>query len=187
MSTITLEHLTFGFDGQDQLLFNDASFNLDTGWNLGLVGRNGRGKTTLLRLLQGQLPFTGHLTVPVPLHFFPQPIADETQLTLYAMQAVSEAEQWQLERELNLLGVDPDVLWRPYETLSGGEQTKVRLALLFVDEAHFALIDEPTNHLDTAGREQVAAYLTQKRGFIVVSYDRHFLDTVTDHTYLGDR
>lgn len=187
MSTITLEHLTFGFDGQDQLLFKDASFNLDTGWNLGLVGRNGRGKTTLLRLLQGQLPFTGQLTVPVPLHYFPQPITDETQLTLYAMQAVSDAEQWQLERELNLLGVDPDVLWRPYATLSGGEQTKVRLALLFVDEAHFALIDEPTNHLDAAGREQVAAYLNQKRGFIVVSHDRHFLDTVTDHTLAIDK
>ncbi|WP_179394298.1 ribosomal protection-like ABC-F family protein [Lacticaseibacillus absianus] len=186
MTTIQLDHLTFGYDGQ-ALLFDNASFDLDTSWHLGLVGRNGRGKTTLLRLLLGELDAPGHLSVPVPLHYFPQPIADPTALTLYAMQAISDAEQWQLERELNLLAVDPDVLWRPYADLSGGEQTKVRLALLFVDTAHFALIDEPTNHLDTASRQHVAAYLRRKSGFIVVSHDRDFLDAITDHTLAIDK
>lgn len=180
MATITLHHLSFGYDGQAPL-FTDVNLNLDAAWHLALVGRNGRGKTTLLRLLQHQLPFTGTISAPAT-HYFPQPIPDPDQLTLYAMQAVSPAEQWELERELNLLHVDPDVLWRPYATLSGGEQTKVRLALLFVDADQFALIDEPTNHLDAASREQVAAYLQKKTGFIVVSHDRHFLDAVSDHT-----
>mgnify|MGYP004468417709 CR=1 FL=1 len=186
MSTITIKHLNFAYDGQTPL-FSDANFYLDTNWHLGLVGRNGRGKTTLLRLLQGQLDYTGELSVPVALTYFPQPITDPSQLTLYALQETNDFEQWQLERELNLMGMTPDLLWRPYAELSGGEQTKVRLALLFTDTEHFALIDEPTNHLDGASRALVADYLKRKSGFIVISHDRHFLDQVTDHTLAIDR
>lgn len=186
MSTITIKHLNFAYDGQAPL-FSDANFYLDTGWHLGLVGRNGRGKTTLLRLLQGQLDYTGELSVPPALTYFPQPLPDPTQLTLYALQEANDFEAWQLERELNLMGVSPDLLWRPYTDLSGGEQTKVRLALLFTAGTRFALIDEPTNHLDVASRQLVADYLRQKAGFIVISHDRHFLDQVTDHTLAIER
>ncbi|WP_461214220.1 ribosomal protection-like ABC-F family protein [Lacticaseibacillus sp. GG6-2] len=186
MSTITIKHLNFAYDGQAPL-FTDTNFYLDTSWHLGLVGRNGRGKTTLLRLLQGQLEHAGDLHVPVALTYFPQPIADPSQLTLYALQEANDFEQWQLERELNLMGMSPDLLWRPYVDLSGGEQTKLRLALLFTDTDRFALIDEPTNHLDTASRQLVADYLKRKSGFIVISHDRHFLDQVTDHTLAIDR
>jgi len=84
-------------------------------------------------------------------------------------------------RELSYLDVDADVLWRPFETLSNGEQTKVLLAALFLNEGHFLLIDEPTNHLDTAAREKVSAYLQKKKGFILVSHDRCFLDGYVDH------
>lgn len=63
-------------------------------------------------------------------------------------------------------------MWRPFETLSNGEQTKVMLAALFLNEGHFLLIDEPTNHLDVAARRQVADYLNRKKGFILVSHDR---------------
>ena len=69
-----------------------------------------------------------------------------------------------------------DVLYRPFETLSNGERTKVLLAALFLNEGHFLLIDEPTNHLDTKARELVSAYLKRKKGFILVSHDRMFLD-----------
>lgn len=186
MATITLSHLTFGYDGQTEL-FHDVSLNLDLSWHLGLVGRNGRGKTTLLKLLQGQLDHQGTISVPAPLHYFPQPIEDEDQLTLYAMQEHATAEQWQMERELNLMHVDPAILWRPFNLLSGSEQTKVRLALLFAMDAGFALIDEPTNHLDAASRQLVAAYLKHKHGFIVVSHDRQFLDDITDHTLAIDK
>ena len=91
------------------------------------------------------------------------------------------AESWELMRELSYLDVDADVLWRPFETLSNGEQTKVLLAALFLNEGHFLLIDEPTNHLDTAAREKVSAYLQKKKGFILVSHDRCFLDGCVDH------
>ena len=84
-------------------------------------------------------------------------------------------------RELSYLDVSADVLWRRFETLSNGEQTKVLLAALFLNENHFLLIDEPTNHLDTNAREKVAAYLKKKKGFILVSHDRRFLDGCVDH------
>lgn len=69
----------------------------------------------------------------------------------------------------------------PLTPLSGGERTKVLLALLFLRDHRFLLIDEPTNHLDMRAREQVAAYLRRKSGFILVSHDRAFLDACVDH------
>lgn len=85
------------------------------------------------------------------------------------------------ERELGLLGVDESVLPRPFATLSNGEKTKLLLAALFLKENNFLLIDEPTNHLDLDGRRLVAKYLKSKRGFILVSHDRAFLDECIDH------
>ena len=84
-------------------------------------------------------------------------------------------------RELSYLDMEAAVLYRPFETLSNGEQTKVLLAALFCNEGHFLLIDEPTNHLDVKAREIVAAYLKKKKGFILVSHDRRFLDGCVDH------
>lgn len=188
MSTIEIKNLTFGYDGQDNVLFDHANLTLASAWKLGLTGRNGRGKTTLLNLLQGKLPFQGTIQTRENFYYFPQTIQDTTQLTFYALSEVATFEQWELEREFNLLHLKPEVLWQPFASLSGGEQTKALLALLFVDDAHFALIDEPTNHLDLASRIQVAQYLKNKRqGFIVISHDRHFLDDVIDHVLVIEK
>lgn len=86
-----------------------------------------------------------------------------------------------IERELNKLAVSIDVLQRAYMTLSNGEQTKVLLAALFLKKNNFLLIDEPTNHLDLDARQVVSRYLNSKKGFILVSHDRHFLDHCIDH------
>ena len=75
-----------------------------------------------------------------------------------AQQLAPGYEQWRLERELSLLEMDEDALWRPFRQLSGGEKTKLQLAALFLQEDAFPLIDEPTNHLDTESRQLVAAY-----------------------------
>ena len=91
-------------------------------------------------------------------------------------------EQWKLERELNLMHVDSNLIWQSFNTLSGGEQTKILLALSFIDENSFPLIDEPTNHLDEESRQEICKYLTKHhKGYIVVSHDRNFLNQVTDH------
>lgn len=84
-------------------------------------------------------------------------------MTKFVLDELYRFEDWQIQRELNLLGLSEATLWRPFETLSGGEQTKVLLAGLFLDTDHFALIDEPTTHLDQASREHIAKYLKGKK------------------------
>lgn len=188
MSQIEIKQLTFSYPGQEKQLFDQVNLNLDSEWKLGLFGRNGRGKTTLLRLLQKQLEYRGKISYQVNFKYFPQEVRDPSQLAIYALNETNSFEEWQLERELNLMGVDPAVLWRPFVSLSGGEQTKLRLALLFIGQGDFPLIDEPTNHLDHAGRQQVAAYLKKKKqGFIVVSHDRQFVDEIVDHILVIDK
>lgn len=182
MTNIKIDHLTFGYDQLGTLLFDDAQLNIADDWKLGLVGRNGRGKTTLLNVLRGELPYQGEITHQLEMKYFPKKVEDPTQLTYYALSEDEELEIWKLDRELTLLNCDLDVLWRPYSTLSGGEQTKVLLALLFLEKHSFPLIDEPTNHLDRHGRQQVAKYLGHKKqGYILVSHDRTFLDQTVNH------
>lgn len=182
MSLIRVENVTFAYPGSYDNIFENVSFQLDTDWKLGFVGRNGRGKTTFLNLLQGKYEYSGSIYSSVVFDCFPYAVEDKTQLTCQVLEQVCpDAQQWQIIRELNLLDVEEDVLWRPFDTLSNGEQTKVLLAALFLNEGHFLLIDEPTNHLDTKARQKVAAYLKRKKGFILVSHDRRFLDQCVDH------
>lgn len=185
MSNIKINHLTFGYT--DQLIFDNVSINIDDQWKLGLVGRNGRGKTTLLKILLGEVEAHIDIKTNKSFVYFPQTINDKEQLTLFVLQELADFEQWKLERELTLMGVDLDTLWRPFNSLSGGEQTKMLLAVLFLDEHNYPLIDEPTNHLDKASREKIAAYLAEKKGYILISHDRQFLNKTTDHTMAIER
>lgn len=182
MSSIEFKQLTFGFDLQQEALFDHVDLIIDTNWKLGLIGRNGRGKTTLLKLLLGEYAYQGVIQTTKTFVYFPQTVSDPTQLTQFVVEELMTCEMWQVKRELTLLGIEPELLWRPFSSLSGGEQTKVLLALLFSDDTHFPLIDEPTNHLDKQARAQVADYLKQKKqGFLLVSHDRDFVDEVVDH------
>lgn len=182
MSIIKITNLSFHYDDSSQNIFNNLNLNLDSSWKLGLVGRNGRGKTTFLNLLRNKLHGLGQIQTKLDFSFFPIEIGHRENITLYELQEKANFEQWELERELNLMKVDPNLLWQPFNTLSGGEQTKVLLALSFTDRNSFPLIDEPTNHLDEISRQQVAHYLKKHdQGYIVVSHDRSFLNQVTDH------
>lgn len=178
---INIQQLHFGFDTLDRPLFENVNLTLDTKWCLGLIGRNGRGKTTLLNLLLEKYPYTGDIISDVEFVYFPQHIRNKNQLTYYAIDEVMPVELWKLERECQLLHLDKDILWQPFEQLSGGEQTKVLLAALFCEEDRFPLLDEPTNHLDITARKIVSNYLNKKQGYIVVSHDRNFVDEVVDH------
>ena len=176
------------YEGSYEPVFENLNINLDTRWKLGLIGRNGRGKTTLLNLMLGKYPYQGVIENPLTPVYFPFEVADPTELTLFVMQsAAPEAEDWQLMREMNLLKVTEDALYRPFDTLSKGEQTKALLCALFAREDAYPLIDEPTNHLDAHGRELVADYLRSKDGFLLVSHDRAFLNRCIDHVFSLNR
>lgn len=218
MSLIDITNLSFAYDGSYEPVFEKVSFQIDTDWKLGFIGRNGRGKTTFLNLLMGNYPYQGSISSSVSFDYFPFTIASkdeiaqtvirnkiapftewETQMELLLKDGSEQAletygeilelylqhDGYQIneliEKEARKLGVSPDTLLRPFHTLSNGEQTKLMLAGLFLKKNQFLLIDEPTNHLDREGREIVGNYLAAKKGFILVSHDRAFLDQVVDH------
>ena len=182
MSLIQVSHLTFAYDGSYDNVFENLSFQIDTDWKLGFTGRNGRGKTTFLRLLMGQYEYRGEISASVQFEYFPCQPKHPDWLAWDALEELEPGlEQWRLLREMTRLELEEDVLYRPFETLSHGEQTKLLLALLFLRENGFPLIDEPTNHLDAHGREVVSRYLSGKKGFLLVSHDRAFLDGCVDH------
>lgn len=182
MSLIQISKLSFEYDGALEPVFSNVELSLDTNWRLGLVGRNGRGKTTLLRLLAGELPCGGSIFASVEFDYFPFPVAHPDSLTGEVLEeAAPEAERWQIEKELAALELPSELLYRPFSTLSGGERTRCLLAALFSRQNRFLLIDEPTNHLDMAGREIVTRYLRRQKGFILVSHDRSVLDGCVDH------
>lgn len=182
MSMIEISNLTFAYDGSYDYIFENVSLRLDTDWRLGLVGRNGRGKTTLLNLLQHKYEYRGTIRADVPFDYFPFAIPDPDKDAIGVIEDVQpDYEYWQLAREMHRLEMSDEILYRPFRSLSGGEQVKLLLALLFARENRFLLIDEPTNHLDAEARALVADYLKTKRGFLLVSHDRAFLDGCVDH------
>lgn len=188
MSQINVTNLTFYYEGSYDTIFEDVSFQIDTNWRLGFIARNGKGKTTFLKLLMGQYEYQGSISASVLFDYFPFEVRDKKRNTVDILEEIdSDYELWKICRELNLLQVDADVLYRPFETLSNGEQTKVMLALLFSKENHFLLIDEPTNHLDMETRELLKEYLNTKKGFILVSHDRSFMDGCVDHVLVINR
>ncbi len=188
MSVITVNDLTFAYEGSYDNVFEHVSFRLDTDWRLGLIGRNGRGKTTLLRLLMGQYEYGGSIVSPVGFDYFPFAVENTEQETWEVAAGINpELELWQLQKEIGRLEVKEETLYRPFKTLSQGEQTKVLLAVLFLRENAFLLIDEPTNHLDREARKVLGAYLQTKKGFMLVSHDRQLLDACVDHVLSFNR
>jgi len=181
---LSIRNLSFMYEGSYTPVFENLNIHLDTRWRLGLVGRNGRGKTTLLSLMLGKYAYQGVIDLPLRAVYFPFDVPDPAQLTLFVMQeAAPDTPDWRLMREMKLLHLTEDALYRPFDTLSKGEQTKALLCALFAREDVYPLIDEPTNHLDLHGRELVADYLRQKDGFLLVSHDRAFLNRCIDHVF----
>ncbi|MCL1996198.1 MAG: ABC-F type ribosomal protection protein [Defluviitaleaceae bacterium] len=182
MALIDVSNLTFAYEGSYDNIFENVNFQIDTDWKLGFTGRNGRGKTTFLNLLLGKYEYSGKISANVDFRYFPYNLPNKSIDTAAVIEDICTSfQEWEIIRELSLLGIDKNVLDRPFQTLSNGEQTKVMLAALFLTENVFLLIDEPTNHLDMDGRKIVSQYLNQQHGFILVSHDRAFLDGCIDH------
>ncbi len=188
MSLIQVNNLSFAYDNGFKPIFDNVSFQLDSAWKLGLIGRNGKGKTTFLNLLLNKYSYEGQIIHTVNFQYFPVTIQNEMLNTLEVIKDIyPDYQLWELQKQLSLLQVDQQVLSQPYNTLSGGQQTKIQLAVLFLKPHNFLLIDEPTNHLDLEGRKLLSKYLNQKSGYIIVSHDRNFLDGCIDHVLAINR
>ncbi|WP_238948116.1 Lsa family ABC-F type ribosomal protection protein [Clostridium sp. YIM B02569] len=182
MSLINVTNLTFSYDGNYDTIFENVSFQIDTDWKLGFTGRNGRGKTTFLNLLLGKYEYTGNISNNVNFEYFPYEVEEQETFTIDVIKEISpNSMDWEIVKELSMLDIDDDILYRQFYTLSKGEQTKALLAAMFLKENSFLLIDEPTNHLDAEARKKLSNYLRKKKGFILISHDRAFLDNCIDH------
>ncbi|MDD6327753.1 MAG: ABC-F type ribosomal protection protein [Lachnospiraceae bacterium] len=190
MAQINVSNLSFAYEGSIDMVFDNVSFSIDSNWKLGLIGRNGKGKTTFLNLLLGKYEYSGSISKGIVYDYFPYTYSKE-DMTKCAYELMEQwkpnIESWRVMCELPSLGLDAEILYRPFATLSFGERTKVMLAVLFSGENDFLLIDEPTNHLDKEAREIIKNYLAGKKGFILVSHDRDFLDACIDHVLVFNR
>lgn len=199
---LTVENLTKSFG--EKLLFEDITFGINAGQKSALIARNGYGKSTLLNILMtaygepgyntlqdsGRVTFSGD----VRLAYLPQggvvsdqwPVASVRDYVNNIRRPETE-EAWETEQRmaeiLSRMGVDR-MLDRPLTTLSGGEQKKVALCRLLMDDCNLLVLDEPTNHLDIEMIEWLEDFLSRQRlALLMVTHDRYFLDNVCDNIF----
>lgn len=176
-------------------LFANVSFQMNAGDRLGLVGRNGHGKSTLFKLILGQEePDSGEIIVPrnyrighleQHLHFTQPTILEETALGLPEEEVHSI---YKAEAILFGLGFSLADLDKTPGEFSGGFQIRINLAKLLISDPNLLLLDEPTNHLDITSVRWIARFLANFRGeLILISHDRDFMDSITTHTAIIHR
>ena len=174
MNIINIEHISKLFG--DKLIFDDASFGLQEGDKVGIVGINGTGKSTLLRMVAGEeTPDSGQIIRQNNLKT-PEFPKDATVLS-YALSG--DEEDWQVQSNLVQLGItEYDA---KLDTLSGGQRRKVALAKVLASDFDVLILDEPTNHLDNEMLSWLEDYLKNYRGTVfMVTHDRYFLDKVSN-------
>ncbi|HJA70417.1 MAG TPA: ATP-binding cassette domain-containing protein [Candidatus Lachnoclostridium stercoravium] len=187
MSIVTAEHLTKSYT--ERLLFDDASFSLEEGEKAGLIGINGTGKSTLLKILAGlEEPDEGTVVWRrnLDIRYLPQNprfTPGDTVLESIVRDNEGHSHVWDLESQakifLTKLGItDFDA---KVETLSGGQRKRIALASVLLSTADLLILDEPTNHLDSEMADWLEEYLKNFKGsLLMVTHDRYFLDSVTD-------
>ncbi|MCQ2281135.1 MAG: ABC-F family ATP-binding cassette domain-containing protein [Bacteroidales bacterium] len=189
---LTVENLTKSFG--DKLLFDDISFGINAGQKTALIARNGYGKSTLLNILTGKtLQDAGKVTFrgDVRMAYLPQHpdlLPDQSVRSfVYAAERPEHEDEWTFEQRieeiLSRLRLD-DKLNSPMRQLSGGEQKKVALSRILIDNTNLLLLDEPTNHLDVQMIEWLEEFLSRQRlAILMVTHDRYFLDHVCQDIY----
>lgn len=190
MNLVTIEHLTKSYT--ERRLFDDTAFSINEGEKVGLIGINGTGKSTLLKIVAGlEEPDDGTVvrTRNLYIRYLPQiPEFTQGDTVLESIMRDNENETHYSSREemsataksmLNELGIrDHDA---KVETLSGGQRKRVALAGVLMSRAELLILDEPTNHLDSAMADWLEDYLKNFRGaLLMITHDRYFLDSVVN-------
>ncbi len=187
MNLVTAEHLTKSYT--ERLLFDDTDFSINEGEKVGLIGVNGTGKSTLLKIVAGlEEPDSGRVVRGrnLEIRYLPQnPVFDDGDTVLQCVLKDNEGHEhvWDLESQakamLNRLGITDHSA--KVETLSGGQKKRVALASVLLSTAGLLILDEPTNHLDSEMADWLEDYLRKFKGaLLMITHDRYFLDSVTN-------
>ena len=189
---LTLDDASVGYG--DKLILKGLNLRLDPDDRIALLGRNGNGKTTLARLLAGQLaPMAGTLTRSGKLSvgYFTQYQVEELDVGDTPLQHMArlmpDAKPAAVRAQLGRFGFSGDKATVEVGRLSGGERARLALALITREAPHMLILDEPTNHLDVDAREALVQALNDYGGaVVVVSHDRHMLELTADRLVLVD-
>ena len=190
MSLVTIEHLTKSYT--ERLLFDDTASSIEAGEKVGLIGVNGTGKSTLLKIVAGlEEPDQGNVVCRRNLYvrYLPQNpeftagdtvlesiVRDNKKEPHFTSQEELEASAKAIFTRLGIYDYEAKV-----ETLSGGQKKRVALTSVLLSTADLLILDEPTNHLDSEMADWLEGYLKRFRGaLLMITHDRYFLDSVTD-------
>ena len=178
----------------DEVLLNEVSLGVSEGERIGIVGRNGGGKSTLLKILAGvETADSGQITSAnwARIAILPQTDATNPGSVRDFVVGSKKTHEWASDAGVREIftglfgGHSSEILDRPYNSLSGGEKRRVGIAKLLIEPLDLILLDEPTNHLDIEGVSWLARHIRKRRelAVLVVTHDRWFLDEIADQIW----
>ena len=174
----------------DHLVFSDVNFRIKRGEKVAFVGKNGEGKSTLVKCVMGEIPFDGHLTVGhnVQLGYFAQNQAQLLDGELTVFDTIDRVAKGDIRTKIrDILGAfmfGGEASDKKVKVLSGGERSRLAMIKLLLEPVNFLILDEPTNHLDMRSKDVLKEAIKEFDGtVIVVSHDREFLDGLVDKVY----
>lgn len=187
-NVMELNHVSKAYG--DKVILKNTSATIERGDKIVLIGANGKGKSTLLRIIAGTEPVQGErkLGHNVNFSFYAQHQLESLHLDETLLEELKYADGSKTETELrSVLGCflfTGDEVFKKIKVLSGGEKSRVALAKILISEANFLLLDEPTNHLDMQSVNILVQALDQYEGtYVVVSHDRHFISQVSNKVW----
>ena len=175
----------------DRLIYKNATFTIERGDKVAFVGRNGEGKSTMVKSIMGEIPFDGTITLGhnVQIGYFAQNQASLLDEELTVFQTIDDVAKGEVRNKIrDLLGAfmfgGTEESMKKVKVLSGGERTRLALLKLLLEPVNLLILDEPTNHLDLKTKDVLKQALQDYDGtLILVSHDRDFLDGLVTKVY----
>ena len=188
--TVVAECKSLSKSYDDLLVLDNIDFTIERGEKVAFVGRNGEGKTTLARILTGNLDYKGDLKIGhnVKIGYFAQNQAQLLDESLSVLETIDQIAVGDVRTKIrDILGAfmfSGEDVDKKVKVLSGGERTRLAMVRLMLEQVNFLIMDEPTNHLDMRSKDMLKQALAAYDGtVIVVSHDREFLDGLVKTVY----